>query len=78
MSKSDLSSRIRASIDRHLPPRRRLSVAVAPLPAAGETRASDSHPSQYVYVTVVNPGDSCVIEPGVGCSHCNYCKSHGY
>jgi hypothetical protein len=35
------------------------------------------HASHYQYV-IVNPADTCVIEPGVGCNHCGYCKSHGH
>jgi threonine dehydrogenase-like Zn-dependent dehydrogenase len=31
-----------------------------------------------MYMTVVNVGDACVIEPGVTCNHCGYCKSHGH
>ena len=23
-------------------------------------------------------GGPCIIEPGVRCSHCGYCESHGY
>jgi threonine dehydrogenase-like Zn-dependent dehydrogenase len=29
-------------------------------------------------VTIVNGDDACVIEPGVACDHCGYCKSHGH
>ena len=36
------------------------------------------HISHHVYVTLVNDSDACVIEPSVPCTHCNYCKSHGY
>ena len=31
-----------------------------------------------MYLTVVNTGDACVIEPRVTCNHCGYCKSHGH
>jgi hypothetical protein len=48
-----------------------------PLPSAAGATWSD-HSSHAVFVTVVNAGDACVIEPGVECTHCNYCKSHGY
>lgn len=37
-----------------------------------------AHPSHDVYITLVNTGDTCVIEPGVSCNHCDYCKSHGH
>ena len=48
----------------------------APVPASIST-CSD-HSSHGVYVTIVNTSDACVIEPDVPCTHCNYCKSHGY
>ena len=46
----------------------------APKPAASFL----DHSSHAVYVSIVNTGDACVIEPDVPCSHCNYCKSHGH
>ncbi|HUL75107.1 MAG TPA: hypothetical protein VLT86_18480 [Vicinamibacterales bacterium] len=36
------------------------------------------HPSHGQYLTVINVGDQCVIEPEVTCNHCGYCKSHGH
>jgi threonine dehydrogenase-like Zn-dependent dehydrogenase len=36
------------------------------------------HPSHALYVTLVNAGDACLIEPSVRCTHCGYCKSHGF
>ncbi len=50
--------------------------AAASDPPPGPTYSD--HSSHDVYVTVVNTGDACVIEPDVPCTHCNYCKSHGY
>ncbi|MCC7010852.1 MAG: hypothetical protein IT184_18715 [Acidobacteria bacterium] len=47
------------------------AVHVGPADRAG-------HPSQDVYITLVNTGDACVIEPGASCNHCNYCRSHGH
>ena len=51
--------------------------AEATLPPAPVAAWSD-HSSHAIYVTVVNSDDACVIEPGVECTHCNYCKSHGH
>ena len=34
--------------------------------------------SHAVYLSLVNIGGECVIEPSVPCNHCNYCKSHGH
>lgn len=37
-----------------------------------------SHASHDIYLTLVNTGDVCVIEPAVPCTHCDYCRSHGH
>jgi hypothetical protein len=47
----------------------------APSPTS---QATSVHPSHYQYLTLINIGDSCVIEPGVTCNHCGYCKTHGH
>jgi len=59
------------------------AAAIAPAAAArasgaGSVTAAAGHSSHAVYVTLVNAGEACLIEPAVPCSHCNYCKSHGY
>jgi hypothetical protein len=36
------------------------------------------HPSHGLYLTVINSGEACIIEPSVSCDHCGYCKSHGH
>lgn len=40
----------------------------------------NSHPSHLMFVVATGADDdgSCVIEPAVMCTHCGYCKSHGY
>ena len=43
-----------------------------------ETPDARDHPSHARYVTIVNAGEACIIEPGVTCNHCGYCKSHGH
>jgi hypothetical protein len=40
--------------------------------------SGDPGPSHAVYLSLVNVGGECVIEPSVPCNHCNYCKSHGH
>jgi len=44
---------------------------------AGHIAPSD-HPSHFQYITLINVGDACLIEPSVECTHCGYCKSHGH
>ena len=50
--------------------------AAAPVHAAAVIAAP--HASHAVYLALVNSSDACVIEPGVPCNHCNYCRSHGH
>jgi hypothetical protein len=82
VNENDLRALVRDAVARHLGPR---AAGAATEPEirrlVRDTRAVDSsaeHPSHAIYVNVVNVDDSCVIEPGVRCNHCNYCKSHGH
>jgi hypothetical protein len=36
-----------------------------------------AHPSHYQYTLPPSDGP-CFIEPGVRCSHCGYCQTHGH
>jgi hypothetical protein len=36
-----------------------------------------AHPSHYQYALPPSDGP-CLIEPGVRCTHCGYCQSHGH
>ncbi|HEX5217881.1 MAG TPA: hypothetical protein VFV98_20615 [Vicinamibacterales bacterium] len=73
MNDQELRALVRAAVERHLggqaPP------ALYPPPAARSAQTDASH---YVYVSLTNVSDACVIEPNVPCTHCNYCKSHGH
>jgi hypothetical protein len=79
MNDSELRALVRAAIERHF--------GGAPVAATAATTASApvpvappyaGHASHAQYMTVVNVGDRCVIEPDVDCNHCGYCKSHGH
>jgi hypothetical protein len=80
MTDQELRALVRDAVARHLGGR--APEVPAPVPASLSAPASIAGPagdfSHAVYVTLVNPGDACVIEPGVTCNHCNYCKSHGH
>ena len=76
MTEAELRALVRDAVARHLgrsaaplPPSR----AAAPLPPS-----PSPHPSHAMYLTLVNTGDACVIEPNVECTHCGYCKTHGH
>jgi len=46
-------------------------------PVTGAPTAGHSSHAQFT----LPPGDSegrCMIEPGVACNHCGYCKSYGH
>ena len=45
----------------------------------GTMASPDGHSSHALFTLA--PGDPegrCMIEPGVACNHCNYCRSHGH
>ena len=75
MTDQELRALVREAVQRHL------GATSAPPPAApsfAPATTAVAHPSHAIYLTIVNAGDACVIEPDVACSHCNYCKSHGH
>jgi len=76
MTDAELRALVRAAVARHFgdaqaAPEPRLE---PPAPAA----AHAAHPSHALYLTLVNAGDACLIEPSVTCHHCGYSKSHGH
>ena len=77
MTDSELRALVREAVRRHLGER-----AAPPLSAPAGLALSDvpwpQHASHAQYVTLINVGDRCVIEPDVNCNHCGYCKSHGH
>lgn len=76
MTDQELRALVRDAVARHLGPRAGTSPAPTGAPAIAAMPAV--HASHAVYVNVVNADESCVIEPGVRCNHCNYCRSHGH
>jgi hypothetical protein len=40
--------------------------------------ATPSHSSHALFTIQGDPDGRCVIEPGVACNHCGYCKSYGH
>ena len=77
MTDQELRSLVRDAVARHLGGRAAVD-APAALAAPAPTTGAAGHFSHAVYVALVNPSDACVIEPGVACHHCNYCRSHGH
>ena len=74
MNDQELRALVRDAVQRHVGSR--ASATELPAPPAAHPPIS-GHPSHFKYV-LINPGDACVIEPGVTCNHCGYCKSHGH
>jgi hypothetical protein len=73
MNEHDLRALVREAVARHL----RQEAPPQPPPLTRAAPRAD-HPSHHLYLTVINAGDACVIEPSVGCDHCGYCRSHGH
>lgn len=80
MNDQELRALVRDAVARHLGARTPASQMspMAPLAASREPHGFAGHASHAIYLAVVNPGESCVIEPSVPCDHCGYCKSHGH
>lgn len=70
MTDQELRALVRDAVARHLSRDVPVEPVVPVVPA--------SHPSHAVYLSIVNTGGECVIEPSVPCNHCNYCRSHGH
>jgi len=77
MNEERIRSLVRETIARHLG----ASAAFPPEPPNPDPPLQPvsflTHDSHYRY-TVPKSGDACVIEPGVRCTHCGYCESHGH
>ena len=77
MREQDLRALVRDAVSRHLGDRSDADIDSPRRPVA-TTTDSHGHASHAVYLNIVNVDDACVIEPGVACNHCNYCRSHGH
>ena len=47
-------------------------------PGRGVSPAVSAHSSHALFTIQGDPEGRCVIEPGVACTHCGYCKSYGH
>jgi hypothetical protein len=78
MTDQELRALVRDAVARHFGTSR----SAAPPPPAPSVSvsvdASSHHASHTQYLTLVNVGEACLIEPDVACTHCGYCKSHGH
>jgi hypothetical protein len=70
MQEEELRALVREAVSRHLgrvPATRPQAAVIGP------------HPSHFVLPLQAGTDDgSCVIEPDVRCTHCNYCRSLGH
>ncbi len=79
MTEQDLRALIRETVVKALAARDANAAAAGPsLPSGRAAPAVVAHASHDVYVTLVNAGGACLIEPDVACTHCEYCRSHGH
>ena len=75
MTKEELRTLVRAIVADRL---RQEAASDAPEAVSRPDSSVSTHASHAIYVSVLNVGDACVIEPDVACNHCGYCKSHGH
>ena len=89
MTDDELRALVRDAVQRHIGGRVSSPPSLAPPASISSddsgwrfprtiTRGRRHDASHAQYLTVINVGDACVIEPGVECNHCGYCKSHGH
>jgi hypothetical protein len=72
MTEQELRALIRQAIAYHVEPRP--AHDALPAPMSFHTR----HPSHAMFTLPAEPGDTCVIEPAVQCTHCGFCKTYGH
>ena len=77
MTKDELRALVRQIVAERLQerpdPQPRANVSVTAVDGSVTRDASHA-----IYLSIVNVGDACLIEPAVPCNHCGYCKSHGH
>ena len=71
MNEDSIRTLVRETIARQLEREPGRSADVQPLTFA-------SHASHYRYISLPQGDGPCLIEPGVPCTHCGYCQSHGH
>jgi hypothetical protein len=79
MDEASLRALVREAVARHV---------TAPLPDRPGVSSVDysraihagpsSHASHHIYLHLSSGSEACLIEPSVECTHCGYCKSHGF
>jgi hypothetical protein len=72
-----IRSIVRETLARHLGGAVATGVAPPDPDAPMDPVAHVGHSSHDRYTLPESPGP-CVIEPGVRCTHCGYCESHGH
>jgi hypothetical protein len=73
MSEDAVRAAAEAAIARHLARR-------GSGPAARRPDAAPGHPSFTLCVVPAGGDgeDACLVEPSVPCTHCGFCRTHGY
>lgn len=77
MNETELRTLVRDAVGRHLGPRPGGHGPSLP-PARPGNPSTDPHASHAIYLALTSGTDACIIEPAVSCTHCGYCKTHGY
>ena len=79
MNEQEVRALVRGIIAKHAAPPTSLG-AGGPQVHAAPAAASRQHASHGLFVLPAGADRDgpCIIEPGVACNHCGYCKSYGH
>ena len=81
MTEQELRALVRSVIAQHTgtatPPTPGTIPSAAPSTLPPAPSLVRQHASHALFV-IPAQGDACIIEPGVTCNHCGYCKSYGH
>ena len=72
MTEQELRTLVRQAIAYHVGQR------ATPPPSQSPVTFHARHPSHAQFMLPAEPGDACVIEPAVQCTHCGFCKTYGH
>ncbi len=77
MKDEEIRALVRDAIARHLGRPEGVGASAPQPPPAPPWRAHASF-ARFLVPSGTDQGGPCLIEPGVGCSHCGYCQSYGH
>jgi len=75
MNEQELRSIVREAIARHAAVTAKVS---SPAPASFSAVRQHASHAMFAVAAGADADGPCIIEPGVACNHCGFCKSYGH